>query len=264
VHCGRGTTARSRRSLNGGGRRLKLAARTHVPDEEVLLRGGRTTGKVVRVGGTVRRPLKERSAFVHDLLRHLGARAFCGSPRFEGIDDLGREVLTFLPGSVPDELSRFSDWQIAAAARLLRELHDETTDCALKGASEIVCHGDASPCNCVFIDGAPVAFIDFDNAHAGTRIQDVGYATWLWLDVGNSELSPEYQGQRAANFLSAYGLAADVAVPAIVAAQRALAARTDSAKIRVWSESCPEWVERHKSISSMTIAARSGNRWSGA
>jgi Ser/Thr protein kinase RdoA (MazF antagonist) len=198
---------------------------------------------------------------VHDPLRHLEARGFRGSPRFEGIDDLGREILTFVPGSGPDELGHFSDSQIAAAARLLRELHDETTDCVLKGASEIVCHGDASPCNCVFIDGAPVAFIDFDNAHAGTRIQDVGYATWLWLDVGNSELSPEYQGRRAANFLTAYGLAADLAVPAIVAAQRALAARTDSAKIRVWSENCLEWVERHKSILSMTISARSGNRW---
>jgi Ser/Thr protein kinase RdoA (MazF antagonist) len=226
-----------------------------MPDEEVVLMGGRTTAKVVRVADTVRRPLKERSAFVHDLLRHLEARGFRGSPRFKGIDSLGREVLTFLPGSVPEELGHFSDAQLAAAARLLRELHDHTTDCSLRGASAIVCHGDASPCNCVFIDGAPVAFIDFDNAHAGTRIEDVGYAAWLWLDIGNSALSAEYQGSRAANFLTAYGLAPDLAVPAIIAAQKALGARTDSARVRAWSEICLAWVQRHKSALTGSRAA---------
>ncbi|MHB8815211.1 MAG: phosphotransferase, partial [Steroidobacteraceae bacterium] len=141
---------------------------------------------------------------MHGILRHLEAKGFPGAPRFLGLDDKGREVLTFLPGDVPNELGAFSDDQIAAAAELLHSLHNATTDCELRAGNEVVCHGDPSPCNCVFVDGVPSGFIDFDAAHPGTRDDDVGYAAWLWLDIGNNELAPEVQGQRLIAFLTAY------------------------------------------------------------
>jgi hypothetical protein len=152
--------------------------------EEVRLAGGRTTSGVVRVGDTIRRPLKASSPFVHELLGHLDSRGFKGAPRFLGIDAREREILSFIPGYVPSELGEFSDAHVASAARLLRALHDATMDCTLRGSGEVVCHGDASPCNCVFVDCVPTAFIDFDAAHAGARRDDVGYAAWLWLDIG--------------------------------------------------------------------------------
>jgi len=31
--------------------------------------------------------------------------------------------------------------------------------------------------NCVFVEGTPAAFIDFDDAHPGSRIEDLGYAS---------------------------------------------------------------------------------------
>ena len=175
-------------------------------EQEIALTGGRTTTGVVRIGNTVHRPIGARAAFVHELLRHLGAREFDGAPRFLGVDSLGREVLSFLPGYVPPELGDFSDSQLVAAACVLRQLHDATLDCPLRNTHEIVCHGDASPCNCVFVDGMPTAFIDFDNAHAGSRLDDLGYAAWLWIDIGNDDLSVDRQGQRVADFFRAYGL----------------------------------------------------------
>src|SRR5262245_16638835 len=99
---------------------------------ELPLEGGRTTAGVVRIGDTVRRPLKANAPFVHELLRHLEARGFSGAPRFLGTDSEGRETLSFLPGDVPPELGHFSDAQLMAAARLLRQLHDATLDCSLR------------------------------------------------------------------------------------------------------------------------------------
>ena len=213
---------------------------------EILLSGGRTTAGVVRIGDTVRRPVSRRATFVHGLLNHLEARGFGGAPRFLGIDSAGRETLSFIAGSVPPELGAFSDGQIVAAARLLRQLHDATVDSPLRDGHEVVCHGDASPCNCVFVEGTPVAFIDFDDAHPGSRLEDVAYAAWLWLDIGNDELSVELQGRRVAAFFRSYGLDSACAIESITTAQAALSARTGSPGVRAWADSCRAWVENHR------------------
>jgi Ser/Thr protein kinase RdoA (MazF antagonist) len=212
--------------------------------DEVLLPGGRTTPGVVRVGDTIHRPRKPNSPFVHRVLMHLEAKGFKAAPRFLGIDTADREILSFIPGDVPMDLGDFSDAQIAAAARLLRSLHDATADCDLRGSGEVICHGDAGPCNCVFVDGVPTAFIDFDAAHAGARRDDLGYAAWLWLDIGE-DIDAELQGLRLADFFAAYG-AADIrdAVPAVMDAQARLASR--SGPPREWAERCREWTDRNR------------------
>src|SRR5688572_3866116 len=131
-----------------------------------------TTPGVVRVGETVRRPLGEKSAFVHDLLRHLELRGFEGAPRFVGIDEKGRETLTYIPGTVPRRVGGFRKEQWLAAARLLRSFHDATVGSDLTGEHEVVCHGDPGPGNFVLRDGMPFALIDFDGACPGTRAAD--------------------------------------------------------------------------------------------
>jgi len=228
----------------------------HEMERGVTLSGGRTTTNVVRAGNTVRRPTKARAPFVHDLLRHLEARGFAGAPRFLGTDDAGREVLSFLPGSVPAELGHFSDAPLMAAARLLRQLHDATADCPLVDGYEVVCHGDASPCNCVFVDGVPSAFIDFDAAHPGSRLEDLGYAAWLWIDIGNDDLPNSLQGQRVADFFRSYGRDPADAVDAIVLAQIELARRTGSVGVREWADNCRAWVESNRTELSRAIATR--------
>lgn len=215
---------------------------------EIELTGGRTTAGVVRIGDTVHRPISVRSSFAHGILRHLEAKGFHGAPRFLGLDDKGREVLTFLPGDVPNELGAFSDEQIAAAAELLRSLHDATTDCDLRAGNEVVCHGDPSPCNCVFVDGVPNGFIDFDSAHPGTRDDDVGYAAWLWLDIGNNELAPEVQGQRLIAFLTAYDFAVDrEPLELVLSAQREFSKRPVAPpNAKEWARMCLDWTERNR------------------
>ena len=229
-------------------------------NHEILLSGGRTTAGVVRVGDTVRRPITKHATFVHGLLKRLEARGFSGAPRFLGIDHAGREILSFVHGWVPTELGAFSDDQMAAAARLLRQLHDATLDSPLRDGHEVLCHGDASPCNCVFVEGTPVAFIDFDNAHPGSRLDDLGYAAWLWSDLGNDELSVDRQGRRVAAFFRSYGLDGGVAIDSIIAAQTALSARTDSPGVRQWAISCRAWVEQNREALAAAIAASAQER----
>ena len=150
---------------------------------EVPLEGGRTTTGVVRVGDTVRRPVGEHSPFVHRLLGHLEAEGFDAAPRFLGLDERGRETLTFLPGWVPPDLEgrRWQDEQLVAAAQLMRAFHDCMAGSELAGSAEVVCHNDLSPCNYVFRDARPTQIIDFDYASPGPRVQDLAYAAWLWL-----------------------------------------------------------------------------------
>ena len=68
--------------------------------EEPLPGGNASTG-VMRVGDTVRRPAGPHTPAVHELLLYLRAAGFEGAPRPLGIDERGREVLTFIRGTVP-------------------------------------------------------------------------------------------------------------------------------------------------------------------
>jgi hypothetical protein len=165
--------------------------------EETPLAGGNLSA-VVRVGDTVRRPLRPWSVAVHGLLRHLEAREFDGAPRFRGVDDRGREILTFVAGEVgayPLPAYMWTDEALVGAARLLRRLHDATLGyVAPEGATwqfvypdptrhEVVCHNDVAPYNMVFVDGRPRALIDFDTAGPGPRVWDIAYAAYTFVPL---------------------------------------------------------------------------------
>ncbi|MDG4858752.1 phosphotransferase [Streptomyces sp. T-3] len=147
---------------------------------------------VVRVGDTVRRPTSARTKFAGDLLRLLEAGGWSGAPRYLGVDEKGREVLSYLAGHVAWEPRQpaavSSDESLVAVARLVREFHDLTADTALAGAQEVVCHNDLSPKNTVYrpVSGSlrPVAFIDWDLAAPGTRIHDIAHVCWQYLNLG--------------------------------------------------------------------------------
>ncbi|MGO8264377.1 aminoglycoside phosphotransferase family protein, partial [Rhizobium ruizarguesonis] len=55
---------------------------------------------VVRIGETVRRGGRASSPAVLDLLRHVELQGYDGCPRELGLDDQGREVLTYIDGDV--------------------------------------------------------------------------------------------------------------------------------------------------------------------
>lgn len=169
-----------------------------------MLPGG-WVNDVVRVGDTVRR--QRSPEFVHGLLRHLDA--WPGSPRLLGIDEQGREVLSYLEGHVAWEATQpaavYDDASLVRVAELLREFHDLTMD--LAGAAEVVCHNDLSPKNTVYRGDPlrPFAFIDWDLAAPGRRVHDVAHVCWQYLALGPGCSLPEAV-RAIALICDAYGL----------------------------------------------------------
>ena len=138
------------------------------------------------------------ATFGHACLLHLERLGFEYAPRFLGIDEAGREILSFMPGDVPDDLGAYSDSQLAVAGELLRRFHDATTDMPLVrlAGCEVACHNDWAPTNTVFKDSMPNALIGFDTARPGARLWDLGYSAFTWLDLGNDDHAPVDQVRR--------------------------------------------------------------------
>ena len=146
---------------------------------------------VVRLGDTVRRPVPSRAQFVHGLLQLFERAGWPGAPRFLGIDGEGREILEYVEGHIAWEPSQASAVagkdSLIRVAELVREFHNLTAGSDLASGDEVVCHNDLSPKNTVYRDqGAglrPVAFIDWDLAAPGRRIEDVAHLCWQYLGM---------------------------------------------------------------------------------
>jgi aminoglycoside phosphotransferase (APT) family kinase protein len=158
-------------------------------DGELPLTGGRLTPGVVRAGDEVRRRVGPHSPFVHRVLAALERVGFDGAPRFLGMDDHGRERLSYMPGWVAPDLAHgeWADEQLVAAVELVRRFHDALSATDLAGAEETVCHNDLGPCNTVHRDRIPVGFIDWDEAKPGPRALDLGHAVWRWAIISDTE-----------------------------------------------------------------------------
>jgi tRNA A-37 threonylcarbamoyl transferase component Bud32 len=158
---------------------------------EVELPGGYVTDPV-RLGNTVRRRPAARAEFVHRLLQVFEAADWPGVPRFLGVDEAGREILSYVDGHAAWEpLQAAEVWSRVSLHRvgeMVREFHDLTATTDLAGGLEVVCHNDLSPRNTIYRDDGtglrPVAFIDWDLAAPGRRIEDVALACWQYLNLG--------------------------------------------------------------------------------
>jgi aminoglycoside phosphotransferase (APT) family kinase protein len=223
-------------------------------ESEVPLAGGRATAGVVRVENTVPRPPTANSDFVHRLLDHLAARGFEGAPASLGTDERGRDILAFIDGEVPIDLTFHDDETLRGAASLIRRFHDLSAELVAAPAAEavgieIICHNDLSPCNFVFRAGVPVAMIDFDTAAPGFRLHDLGYAAWLWLDLGAPAITASDQKKRLAIFVEAYGMySPGFVLSAALKRQAILVAeghRTGNMAMAQWATECMAWTQRH-------------------
>jgi hypothetical protein len=193
---------------------------------EVPLPGGTANvGLVVRVGDTVRRPPRSGSAATHALLRYLQDSGFDGAPRFLGLDDRGREILSYVEGAAP--IQPYPQWALTdraliGVAELLRSYHDVVSGFDPSGyrwqvriphefGDPLVSHNDPNLDNVVFRDGAAVALIDFDLACPGSRIWDVATAARLWAPLrADADIADSRRGhalRRLRLFADAYGLA---------------------------------------------------------
>lgn len=237
--------------------------------EQTLARDGVT--HVVRVGATVRRPVRPFTATVQSYLRHLRDSGVDFVPEPFGYDEQGREVLEFIDGDVPAEpLPQWaaSEDVIAELATLIRRLHNaaegwqpppDATWGSIPGQpaapvpplfdrAELVSHQDYCPDNVVFRNGRPVAFIDFDLARPTTRVCDCVNALYWWAPLLDPvDRTPPLRAadvaRRVRLFADAYGMSRqqrEQVVP--VAVQRArnshltmrAAARVDPVFRRWW------------------------------
>jgi len=170
---------------------------------ETVLAGG-DVNVVVRVGGTVRRPVGPWSPGVHALLRHFEAAGFDGAPRFLGIDDEGREVLSYVEGEAALAPAPSDDDVLGQLGHLLRRSHDaqrgfeRAGDAAWQAfpgdpcVGEVVCHNDLFWPNVVFRGVRPVALIDWDLATPGPRLADVASAASHWVPLRTDEQAREW------------------------------------------------------------------------
>jgi Phosphotransferase enzyme family len=167
------------------------------------------------------------SPAVHELLDHLAAINFRYSPRLLGVDDKGREVLTYFEGVsgkhawagvVPEEGLR-------AFARLLRSYHDAVAnfepannEWALAARApkegEIICHGDFGPWNVVWNGSEPIGILDWDLAGPAPPLYDLAYALEFVAPFRDDEdcikwlaySKPPNRPRRIEVFAEAYGL----------------------------------------------------------
>jgi serine/threonine-protein kinase RIO1 len=122
---------------------------------------------------------------VQDLLAQLANAGFTGAPRPLGVDDQGREVVSFVEGVVPLQPPYLlTDAGLLSATSLIRSYHDITARLPLRGSEEVVCHGDLGPHNTVFRGHRAVALIDWDeDVRPGRRAVDFAHAVWCFADL---------------------------------------------------------------------------------
>lgn len=197
---------------------------------EEVLAGGNVT-PVIRIGDTVRRETGPWTPAVHELLRACEDAGVGGVPRVLGIDDAGREILSFVPGEVLVASPSLWDPDVLRdAAVLLRRIHDASVPlvgrervwrAAVHEPAEVICHNDFATYNLVIGPDGSLGAIDFDFAAPGPRIRDLAYLAYriapLVEDADGSD--PERHGspeERIRELVAAYG--ADWTVEEVCAA----------------------------------------------
>lgn len=190
-------------------------------DAEEVLSGG-NTAPVVRIGDTVRRETGEWTPAVHLLLRTLADAGIDEVPRVLGLDEKGREALSFVHGEVLADAApvvRWSDDILVAAARLLRLIHDASVPLAARDdlvwrsprrtPAEVICHNDFAPYNLIVRNGALAGVIDFDFAAPGPRLWDLAYLAYRIVPFAEdaADTSALERDDRLARLIDAYDVA---------------------------------------------------------
>jgi aminoglycoside phosphotransferase (APT) family kinase protein len=192
----------------------------------------------VRIGNTVRRAPSGNTAFVQRVLCLLEDGGVAWAPRALGIDELGREVISWIPG---DTAASGDEIDLIPLAGIVRQLHDLTA--AMVDGVECVIHDDLQPRNVVVRDRFPVGLIDWEQARPGRRVEDVAKLCWSFIEP-TSDSDPVEIGERWRHLAEVYGLKPVGALLSTVLAQM---------------QTCAEDIEREAaghSVRHQALAAR--------
>jgi hypothetical protein len=188
---------------------------------EIPLVGG-DVNVVVRVGDTVRRPPEPPGVVA--LLQWYEHVGFDGAPRYLGIDEQGRETLTFVEGDPAFAPAPSADEVVSAIGRLLRRAHDAQlgfvppddagwdTHVTGRDSGEVICHLDLFWTNVIFRDGSPVALIDWELAAPASRVLEVALAATYWAGIRTDDqlegwgVPLKRRGERLRILCDSYGL----------------------------------------------------------
>ena len=208
--------------------------------EEPLF-GGLRSGRVVRIGETVRRPADASTPTVQALLQHLQSKGF-PAPEPLGFDAAGREVVSFLPGRCsnwPWPPALLADDGARQVGATLRAYHDAVRGFVPPspaiwrhgpeslGPGRIVLHGDFGPHNLIGIGDRLSGVIDFELARPGRTMEDVVFAA-----IRTAHLRPDARAEsvgfaavpdrraRLAAFAAGYGTSVPAILAEVIAGQR--------------------------------------------
>ena len=163
------------------------------------LEGG-NAGGALHVGDTVRRATGPWTPSVHSLLQHLDRVDFAQAPKPLGIDERGREVLSFLPGNTvgtsrPWPAWVHSDEALVQVAHWLRSYHAAVADFVPPDDAVwregghwqpglVIGQNDAAPYNAAWDDqGQLVGFFDWDFAAPVSLEWDLAFPAFAWVPL---------------------------------------------------------------------------------
>ncbi len=171
-------------------------------EPEQPLAGGIRHAQTVRVGDTVRKPAGPWTPAVHALLDYLVARGF-PAPKPLGIDEKGREILSYIEGQAtiwpwPEFFKQPET--VEHLARVLRRYHDIVADFVPQDSAvwhdcdharplpgEIICHNDFGPYNIIWCNEQIVGVVDWEWARPAPAMRDVAYAAWMAVPLRTNE-----------------------------------------------------------------------------
>jgi hypothetical protein len=169
-------------------------------------------GGAMRVGSTVRRPTGPWTPAVHALLGYLAERLPC-IPRVLGLDERGREVLSYMPGHVIQaKTERLTPGQIVSLVRWTRSFHAAVAGFTHPGPwryfpvaePTLIGHNDIAPYNACFDGDEVTGVFDWDLSGPSTPVLELAFIAWncvpLWSDIG-----PDAAAERLTLIASAYG-----------------------------------------------------------
>lgn len=186
-----------------------------------------TSGAVVRVADTVRRSSPVTSDAVNELLVHLERKHYPHSPRYLGRDEDGRQIVTYLKGRAgqfPLPPYARTETALVELVEALAQLHravagfspaKQDWPVAYTTSSShptTIVHGDLWPGNTIWDDHRFVGFIDWDFAHPGLVLDELGQLAWHfvplrgddWIHLLGWQTAPE-RSERLRLLCDAYG-----------------------------------------------------------